>query len=411
VTARLDPATQDWMREPATREVMRALSADGGEARFVGGAVRNALLGEPVNDVDIATPLLPQEVVKRLNAARLAAVPTGISHGTVTAVCAGRPFEVTTLRRDVSTDGRRATVAFTTDWAEDAARRDFTMNALYAAEDGELLDPTGGIDDLRAGRVRFVGDPATRIREDYLRILRLFRFHAWYGKGALDAAALAAAAAEKAGLKILSGERIQKELLRLLAAADPIPVLRAMDETGILAEIFPGTVHVARLQHLFEIARAEDVTVDPVLALAALLADSDAAAAAASRLKLSNADRFRLLQAVAGDAGLDPALSAAAAHRLIYRSDNEVFRDRVLLRWADAPEDMRWAGLLACAANWQRPVFPLNGRDALDAGVPEGPAVGRVLSAIETWWVEQDCAPDRAALLLELKELLAQPDS
>src|SRR5215469_14146821 len=210
---RLDPARHEWMRATETRSVIGALTKDGGAARFVGGAVRNALLGRPVADIDIATTLVPEDVVRKLQAAEIAAHPTGIEHGTITAVANGKPFEVTTLRRDVSTDGRRATVAFTTEWEEDARRRDFTINALYAAPHGEIFDYTGGIEDLDAGRVRFIGDAVTRIREDYLRILRLFRFHAWYGKGEVDAVALRAATDEKSGLARLSAERVQKECL------------------------------------------------------------------------------------------------------------------------------------------------------------------------------------------------------
>ena len=206
----LDPKRHGWMTAPETRTVLAALD---GQGKFVGGAVRNALIGRPVADIDIATPLLPDDVAARLARAGLGAVPTGIAHGTITAIANGKPFEITTLRRDVSTDGRRATVAFTTDWGEDAQRRDFTMNALYADAGGTVLDTVGGVEDLKAGRVRFVGDATTRIREVYLRILRLFRFHAWYGKDEMDAEALHAAAAEKAGLAQLSGERVQKELL------------------------------------------------------------------------------------------------------------------------------------------------------------------------------------------------------
>ena len=244
------------MTDAPARAVMDALTADGGAARFVGGAVRNALLGEPVGDVDIATPLVPDEVMRRLQAAGLGAVPTGIAHGTVTAVSGGKPFEVTTLRRDVETFGRRAVVAYTTDWAEDAARRDFTMNALYADEDGAIYDYFGGLADLEARRVRFVGDARTRIREDYLRILRLFRFHAWYGRGEIDSEALAAAQAEKAGLKLLSGERVQKEVLRLLEAKEPSPAVRVMEQSGILGEILPPGVQTARLERLVAIEAA-----------------------------------------------------------------------------------------------------------------------------------------------------------
>src|SRR3984957_509167 len=222
---RLDPARAPWMAEKPLTKVMAAL---GGEARYVGGAVRNTLLGADVHEVDIATPLTPDVVTTRLEAAGLKAVPTGIAHGTITAVADGKPYEVTTLRRDVETDGRRAVVAFSTDWKEDAGRRDFTMNALYASADGEIFDYHNGLADLQAGHVRFIGDAVARIREDYLRILRLFRFHAWYGKGEIDAVALNAAADEKTHLAKLSGERIAREFLRLLEADDPVPVLRVM---------------------------------------------------------------------------------------------------------------------------------------------------------------------------------------
>ena len=244
---RLDP--QPWMSATATRKLMAAL----GEARFVGGAIRNTLLGKPVADIDIATPLTPDKVGTLLAAAGIAFVPTGIEHGTVTAIVEGKPFEVTTLRRDVTTDGRHAVVAFTNDWSLDAQRRDFTMNALYAAADGEIFDFVGGIADLKAGRVRFVGDAPTRIREDYLRILRLFRFHAWYGKGEIDVEALRAAAVEKGGLAGLSGERIAKEMLRLLETENPAPVLRPMAASGILALVLPGEANIARLESLAKI--------------------------------------------------------------------------------------------------------------------------------------------------------------
>ncbi|HSC18522.1 MAG TPA: CCA tRNA nucleotidyltransferase, partial [Rhizomicrobium sp.] len=247
---RLDPTRETWMTAAETREVLAALTSDGAEARFVGGVVRNALLHRPITDIDIATPLPPGEVTQRLQTAGLGAVPTGIEHGTVTAIVRGKPFEITTLRRDVSTDGRRATVAFTGDWKEDAGRRDFTINALYASPAGEVFDYFGGLADLEAGRLRFVGDPVTRIREDYLRILRLFRFHAWYGRGEIDADALRAAATEKHGIGKLSGERLQKELLKLLEAEDPAPVVRIMAATGILGKVLPGTLNLPRFERL-----------------------------------------------------------------------------------------------------------------------------------------------------------------
>jgi poly(A) polymerase len=392
---------------------MRALTRDGGTARFVGGAVRNALLGEEVGDVDIATPLSPEDVIPRLKQAGLSAVPTGIEHGTVTAISSKKPFEVTTLRRDVSTDGRRATVAFTTDWSEDAARRDFTINALYAAEDGEVFDYFGGLADLKARRVRFVGDARTRIREDYLRILRLFRFHAWYGKGELDAEAFAAVSSERAGLKLLSGERVQKELLRLLEATNPMPALRAMARASILAEILPGGLQLERAARLVEIETASGRTPDALLRLAALLPDdSKIARKLSASLKLSNDDRDRLIQAAEADRRIDSSLSPREARKLLYRLGQLCFRDQVLLRWSDAQHDSKdpgWSKKLKLAESWKRPELPIDGRDVMAKGIDEGPKIGTTLRALEQEWIEADFAPDRRALLKRLKETINQP--
>jgi poly(A) polymerase len=388
------------MTAPETKKLMAAL----GEARFVGGAVRNALLGFSVADVDVATPLTPDKVQARLAAAGIAAVPTGIAHGTLTAVVDGKPFEVTTLRRDVETFGRHAVVAFSDNWQEDAARRDFTINALYASADGEVFDYFGGIADLAAGRVRFVGDAATRIREDYLRILRLFRFHAWYGKGVLDAEALRAAAVEKAGLAQLSGERIAKEMLRLLAADDPAPVLNAMKASGILSEILPDEAKLARLEKLARIDAANFFAPDALLRLAALLPEG-ADAAIAERWKLSNAQRERLAAAVV-DRKLVPYLSVREARKLLYRIGKAAFKDAVRLAWAGDPNTSNaphWRALLALADAFVRPRFPLGGREVMLAGVPKGPLIGRVLAEVEEWWIEADFSEDEAALAERLQ--------
>ena len=410
---RLNTAQQSWMTARPTRAVMRALTRDGGAARFVGGAVRNALLGEPVVDVDIATPIQPNEVIDRLKQSGLNVIPTGIEHGTVTAISSGKPFEVTTLRRDVSTDGRRATVAFTIDWSEDAARRDFTINALYASEDGQIFDYFGGLDDLKTRRVRFVGDPTTRIREDYLRILRLFRFHAWYGKGELDAQAFAAVTAEKAGLKLLSGERVQKELFRLLEARSPIAALRAMQSASILAEILPGELQLDRVARLVDIETANRHKPDNLLHLAALLPDDAKTARKLSQaLKLSNADKDRLIEAVEPDDRVNASLSPREARQLLYRLDRQSFLDQLLLRWSDAQRDSQdghWRKLLKLAASWKKPELPIDGRDVMAKGLDEGPKIGTTLRALEEEWIEADFAPDRRALLRRLKETINQP--
>lgn len=398
---RLDP--QPWMTAPSAVKLMAAL----GEARFVGGAVRNALLGLPVADVDVATPHLPEQVRTLLTTAGIKAIPTGIEHGTITAVVDGQPYEVTTLRRDVETDGRRAVVAFTTDWALDAERRDFTMNALYASADGEVLDTVGGIDDLKAGRVRFVGDAVRRIREDYLRILRLFRFHAFYGRGEIDAAALEAAAQEKNGIAKLSGERIAKEMLRLFEAEKPAPVLYAMTQCGILEQVFPAEPDVACLDSLSAIDATHAFAPDAVLRLAALLPSANAldfAQKLADRWKLSNVQRDRLFDLAGASEKLVPYLPVRELHKLIYRLGAQRIKDRLMLAWAEKPRcATQWQVFLSVAQDWEVPHFPLSGADVMAAGVPQGPKVGLVLSAVEHWWMEHDFSADPAALAERLQ--------
>jgi len=378
-----------------------------GQARFVGGAVRNALLGVPVVDIDIAVPMPPQEALARLKAQGIRTIETGLDHGTVTAIAGTHAFEITSLRRDVETDGRHAKIAFTDDWAEDAARRDFTINALYATADGAIFDYATGVEDLVAGKVRFMGEARVRIAEDYLRVLRLFRFHAWYGRGEIDAESLRAAAEAKDKLKTLSAERIAKELLRLLEADHPGPVLRVMAATGILPELLPAASQLARLERLVELDAEHGFAPDPVLRLGALLPDDAGAAdAAADRLRLSNADRDRLEQALGGER-IDAQLPAPQARRLLYRLGQACFRDKVLLQWAAAPASAgAWRQLLDMADKWQRPRFPLTGRDVMQAGVPEGPQIGRILAALEDGWVEDDFAADESALRDRLQAMV-----
>ena len=391
---------QPWMDTTEVQSVIAALQAVGGAdaARFVGGCVRDAIVGRQVSDIDIATPLTPDVVTAALTTAGLGAHPTGIEHGTVTATARGKPFEVTTLRRDVETDGRRAVVAFTTDWAEDAERRDFRLNALYLDPAGNLYDPTGGgIEDARTGRIMFVGDPEMRLREDHLRSLRFFRFLAWYGKGEPDAAALAACAKLRDGVASLSGERLAKELLKLLAAPDPRPSVRLMAEAGVLAVALPQADDLAAFEALV------DFETDPVLRLAALLPD-DAfeVAAAAKRLRLSNLQRRRLLCAVSDETVVGGTLFPAALRRAIYRLGPATVRDRLKLARATSGEG-DWEMLQGIAESWSPPVFPLAGDDVKAQGVPEGPRLGRLLALVEGWWMEQDFAPDRAALLARLQ--------
>ena len=377
---------QDWLTASATRAVMAALAAAGGPdcARFVGGCVRNALIGAPIDDIDIATTLTPDVVVAALKAAGLRSVPTGIEHGTVTAISERQPFEITTLRRDVSTDGRRATVAFTTDWAEDAGRRDFRLNALYADADGVILDPTEqGYDDALAGRIVFVGEPEGRIREDYLRILRFYRFYAWYGRGAPDAAAVAACAALAEGVEQLSAERVSKELFKLLSAPDPRPAVRLMDEASVLERVLGQPADLTRFEVMTELSG------DAVLRLSALLPDEPARVAEISRaLRLSNALRDRLVEAVSGEA--TTGLTDPQARAAIYRDGRQAFEDRVMRAWAAGGDAEGARRLLALAEGWSRPALPVGGRDLARLGLKPGPETGRVLKAFEAGWIADD---------------------
>jgi poly(A) polymerase len=400
---------QSWMKLPATEAVMAALAAKGGPdcARFVGGCVRNTLMKRPIDDVDIATILTPEEVTDALKAAGLRAVPTGVEHGTVTAISNGRPYEITTLRRDVATDGRRAVVAFTKDWTEDAQRRDFRLNALYCDAAGTVYDPVGGIEDARAGRIVFVGDPETRIREDHLRILRFFRFLAWYGKGEPDRAALEACERLRDLLTDLAAERVQKELLKLLAADDPRPAVRLMAATGVLGVVLPGSGALTRFEQLVEIESEQLFETDAELRLAALLPDDPAVVArTVEALRLSNAQKERLVVAAGDEPKLVSWMSPREARRAVYRLGAQAFRDRSKLAWAAsnrATATPQWRALLAVGQTWTAPTLPLTGEEVMAAGVPKGPLVGEVLREVESWWVENDFIEDKLSIVERLK--------
>ena len=398
-------APQPWMVEPATLAVLGALSAGRAEARFVGGSVRDALLGRPIGDIDIATPAPPERVIGLLEERGIKVVPTGLPHGTVTAITGTPPrhFEITTLRRDVETYGRRARVAFDADWAADAARRDFTINAIFLAPDGTIHDPVGGIADLRARRVRFVGDPATRIAEDVLRLLRYYRFEARFGTGGGDPQARAACRAAAHLLPNLSAERVAQELVRLLESPDPIAALGMMREDGVLAVILPEACRLDRLRQMIAI----EPEPDPVRRLAALIdVDGAAAAGLAEHLRFANAWRDRL-QGLAPPWPVDPRADARAQRRALYRLGAERYRDLVLLLAAEgAITRERLAELLGLFRDWTPPVFPLTGRDVTALGIPPGRRVGRLLDAVHDWWEAGDYTADRAASLARLKELV-----
>jgi len=406
---RIEP--QPWMVDPATLAVLEALAAGGAEARFVGGSVRDALLGQPTSgsspraDIDIATPAPPERVIELLEKRGIKVVPTGLAHGTVTAITGTPPrhFEITTLRRDVETYGRHARVAFNADWAVDAARRDFTINAIFLDPDGTVHDPVGGLADLRARRVRFVGDPATRIAEDLLRILRYYRFEARFGAGLGDPQARLACRAMAHLLPNLSAERVAQELVKLLETSDPVAAMRMMAEDGVLSIILPEARRLDRLRHMIAIEPGPD----PLRRLAALIeVDRVGAIALAERLHFSNAWRDRL-QGLAPPWAIDPPAEMAAQRRALYRLGAERYRDIALLSAAEgAMSRDRLTELLALARDWTPPIFPLAGRDVTSLGIAPGPEVGRLLGAVDDWWEAGDFTADRAACLLYLQRLV-----
>ena len=373
-----------WRARPGMAQLLAALGTSDGETRIVGGAIRDTLLGIEVNDVDLATRLAPDAVIGRLKSAHIKSVPTGLAHGTVTAIVGGAPVEVTTLRRDVSTDGRRATIAYTDDWREDAARRDFTINAFYADPDtGEIFDYFGGLADLEARRVRFIGDPLTRIAEDHLRILRFFRFHARFGAGDPDTAGLEACTQRANDLMALSRERIADELLKLLALPDPAVTVRLMVERGILKAVLPEITGegVVRLEALIRRERTADVAPEPLRRLAALLpADPGLAAALSARLRLSNKAVKRIV-AAAGRQAADADRPLALA----YRIGGEEAIDRLLL--GDEGDELT-SEKVRRLDGYVRPRFPISGGDLIAMGLSPGPVVAATMQAIEREWLE-----------------------
>ena len=400
--------TAPWLAAPESRRVLVALAAEGNPARFVGGCVRDALIQPDldVDDLDMATPERPERVMDLLAAAGLQGIPTGFRHGTVTALAGRRRFEITTLRRDVACDGRHAEVEFTRDFDEDAARRDFTINAMSCEGDGTLHDPVGGRADLAAGRVRFVGDARQRIVEDYLRILRFFRFHARFGRDPADAAALAACGKLAPGIDHLSGERVRQELWRLVEGPRAAATVRLMQETGVLARTLPGASSLPAFERLVDLFPEAD----PLLRLAALLRPATPAAVdrLAHRLKLANADREQLL-ALATTPLPDLAADDRAWRLAIHRLGSALFQGLVRLaavEQASEPEQARHA--LALAAAGQPPAFPVGGADLLSRGVPPGPELGRLLATMRREWEEADFQLGRDACLARLDELVGR---
>ncbi len=406
-----------WLKGKSLQKLLAALSVGGEDARVVGGAVRNTLLGQEVSDIDIATTCLPEETLRRAADAGFKAVPTGIDHGTITVIAEGRPFEVTTLRADVETDGRHAEVAYGRDWQVDANRRDFTINALYVEADGAIVDLVGGLADIESRTLRFIGDPEQRIREDYLRIMRFFRFFAWYGKGRPESEGLKACARLKDGLARLSAERIWSEMKKLLAAPDPSRALLWMRQAGVLTAVLPESEKWG-IDTIHGLVRTEQDLrweIDPLLRLASMIPpQAGRIAEMASRLKLSNNERARL-EAWAETAMPQPEISETGFAKKLYRSDKQGMRDRLRLALvsarADAVNDnnaMMRAGhlskLLEFLDYYEKPKFPLSGEDLLSAGLEKGPEIGKMQRALEDEWIESAFTLDRDALLAKISQ-------
>ena len=414
-------APPDWMVAPETRALMAALNADGAEARFVGGCVRDSILKMPIKDIDIATPEPPERVIRLLEAAAIKVYPTGIDHGTVTAVIGDHHYEVTTLRVDVENHGRRATVAYTDDWIADARRRDFTINTMSCTIDGDIYDPLEGLQDLGLRRVRFVGKAKERIEEDVLRLLRFFRFQATYGQPPMDIEALAACRLLAPRLKELSAERISSELFRILMAPNPADTMLVMDGIRILHHILPEAIDFGRLRLLTWLEttaiKVDSVTPDPLRRLAAVLmhhADHPVADIA-HRLRLSNHQTARLAMMLSPRYEISPEMEPAAVRQALNDLGSDDFRDHALLAWAGemAAEPRHpsvrtnaWLALIGVCDRWTPLTFPLKGQDVLDLGIPHGPKIGQALRIVESWWEAGDFQADRDACLAKLKTVI-----
>ena len=400
-----------WFTAVPVRRIFGVLADGGEDVRVIGGAVRNALMGRDVGDIDFATTATPERVTALATAAGIRTVPTGIDHGTVTLVIAGKGYEVTTLREDIATDGRHAVVRFGRDWQADAERRDFTVNALSVDASGTIHDPVGGYPDILAGRIRFIGDAATRIAEDRLRILRLFRFHAEYGKGDLDRDALSAAIRARNGIRELSAERIGQEIRRLVVAPRAVETVGLMQDAGILPVVLGGVGYIGALARLRAFEARLAIAPAAELHLAALgCRIAEDVERLTARLRLANSERDRMAAALAASRSFATLPDERGARAALYRLQPGAFRDGIAIAfaWSDAlPDDRGWEDLYRLPERWPAPVFPLGGRDALSGGVAHGPAIGRLLRSLEAWWIDQDFAPDEAALRDRLQQMIA----
>ncbi len=390
-----------WLTSGSLARVLELLNGEAEEARVVGGAVRNALLDVPIGDIDIATTAVPEEVIRRAKAAGIKCVPTGIEHGTVTLVVDGQPFEVTTLREDAETFGRKAKVAFGRDWARDAQRRDFTINGLSVDAKGVVHDHVGGLEDIAAKRVRFIGDPHKRIAEDYLRILRFFRIHAAYGAGEPDRAGYLACIAAREGLARLSAERVRMEMLKLMVADGALPAVIAMADGGLLQQIVGGVAYIGPFAAMISVERLLGLAPDPIRRLSALaVAVTEDARRVASRLRLTN-NETKALDSMGHRWWRLAGMDEARARRRLYRLGVDRYRDRLMLAWARAGEATNaaeWRALATLPERWSAPKFPLKAADFIARGIAEGPTLGQVLALAEDAWLAADFPLDDAAL-------------
>lgn len=394
-----------FLSDNANQTVLAALNVASQEsARYVGGCVRNSLLGLDVHDIDIATKLLPNEVIEHLDARGIRHVPTGIEHGTITAIVENCAIEITTLRKDTETDGRRSKVEFTDDWFQDAQRRDFTCNALYCDAQGNVFDPlTTGIADTMAQKIAFVGCASDRIKEDYLRILRFFRFFAWYGKGEIDSEGMLACALLKDGLNNLSAERVWSEAKKLMKAPAPFKALEQMEKIGILAQIFGEHLDFAKFKALSTLEFEQGLAPDPILRIMALLvrADQNRECLLCNKFRLSNAEKERIITWARDFTQINADLSAQAIKRNIYKMGATVFQDRVVLEWAldnSIQTYSKWNSMFKLSHELVLPVFPIGGAQIMALGIKKGPKIGQILDALEDWWVNNDFLIDKALI-------------
>ncbi len=408
-----DFSAAPWLADDAVQHIFAAMAKAGGEARIVGGAPRNAVIGAPISDIDFAVTEPPERIMQLAKAAGIRSVATGIAHGTVTLVINKRGFEVTALRRDIKTDGRHASVVFTKDWREDAARRDFTMNAIYCDARGRVYDPVGGLGDILAGRVRFIGDAAARIREDYLRVLRFFRFFALFAKGDIDTAGYDACKNAGQGMRKLSAERIRAELLKLLGARRAGEAAGLMSQAGVFVAADLGRALPGNLEKLVRVEAALGVEADPMRRLWVLLGGGSApesrAEALAGRLRMSSAER-KHLQLMAIRRRILPLLSQNERRAALYALGGRDYQDHVLLNWvlSDAgADDADWRDLFELPRRWSPPEFPLRGADIMAMGAAKGPQVGRILQKLENWWVGAGFPESRAEIDAQITALIA----